>query len=78
MLRLRVARANAVASLMPLAKRIDHRRIRRVEASWMGAWTGKWCIWGATSPRYWAHLNLMGIHRDSRMVWESGGRAAGR
>ena len=40
-----------------LPKRIPYPRIQRVERFSMGAWTGKWRIWGTTSPRYWAHLD---------------------
>lgn len=38
-------------------KVIPYRRIRAVERFSMTAWTGKWRIWGTTSPRYWANFD---------------------
>lgn len=40
-----------------LAKAIAYTKILEVERFPMTAWTGKWRIWGTTSPRYWAHLD---------------------
>jgi len=56
-----------------LAKRIDYRRIRRVEPFQMGAWTGKWRIWGTTSPRYWAHLDPGRPRKTVGLILDLGG-----
>ncbi|MBN2113783.1 MAG: hypothetical protein JW785_06625 [Acidimicrobiia bacterium] len=39
------------------AKAIAYSKIRSVERFPLTTWTGKWRIWGTTSPRYWTHLD---------------------
>lgn len=56
-----------------LAKRIDYRRILRVEPFEMGAWTGKWRIWGTTSPRCWAHLDPGRPRKTVGLILDLGG-----
>jgi hypothetical protein len=55
------------------AKRIDYRRIRRVERFELGVWNGKWRIWGTTSPRYWANLDPGRPRKTVGLVLDLGG-----
>ncbi|HSQ38050.1 MAG TPA: hypothetical protein VLS92_09185 [Acidimicrobiia bacterium] len=56
-----------------LAKRINYRRIRRVERFEMGPWSGQWRIWGTTSPRYWAHLDPSRPRKTVGLILDLGG-----
>ena len=38
-------------------KRIPYRSIRSVRRVQLGAFTGRWRIWGTANPRYWASLD---------------------
>jgi len=38
-------------------KVIAYSKITEVERFPLTSWTGRWRIWGTTSPRYWAHLD---------------------
>lgn len=40
-----------------LAKAIAYTKILEVERFPITTLTGRWRIWGTTSPRYWAHLD---------------------
>jgi hypothetical protein len=51
-----------------LPKSIHYTRIRRVERFPMSAWTGKWRIWGTTSPRYWANLDPGRPHKTVGLI----------
>ncbi len=51
-----------------LPKRIHYTKIRRVERFPMTAWTGRWRIWGTSSPRYWAHLDPGRPHKAVGLV----------
>ena len=51
-----------------LPKLIHYTRIRSVERFPMTAWTGKWRIWGTTSPRYWANLDPGRPHKAVGLI----------
>ena len=55
------------------AKRIDYQRIQRVELFELGPWTGKWRIWGTSSPRCWAHLDPGRPGKKSGLLLDLGG-----
>ena len=38
-------------------KAIDYADIQSVERFALTGWTGRWRIWGTTSPRYWANFD---------------------
>jgi hypothetical protein len=38
-------------------KALAYSKILEVERFALTTWTGRWRIWGTTSPRYWAHLD---------------------
>jgi hypothetical protein len=51
-----------------LPKVIHYSRIRSVERFPMGAWTGKWRIWGTSSPRFWANLDPGRPHKTVGLI----------
>jgi hypothetical protein len=47
------------------SKVIPYRAIRSVTPISLGTWTGKWRLWGTSSPRYWLHLDLARPRKDT-------------
>ncbi len=50
------------------AKAVDYTEIRSVERFLLTAWTGRWRIWGTTSPRYWANFDPGRPHKTVGLV----------
>ena len=55
-------------------KVIPYADIRSVAAVNMGALTGKGRLWGTSSPRYWAHLDVGRPWKRTALVLDVGGR----
>ncbi len=55
------------------AKSIALDRIRHVEEVKIGPLSGKWRIWGTSSPRYWAHLDFRRPGKTAAFVLDVGG-----
>ena len=53
-------------------KVIAYRDIRSVSPVTIGIWTGKWRLWGTSSPRYWLHLDLSRPRKDTALVLDLG------
>jgi hypothetical protein len=55
-------------------KVIPYAQIRSVATVEMGAFTGKGRLWGTSSPRYWAHLDLRRPWKQTALVLDVGHR----
>ncbi len=56
------------------AKTIALDRIRQVEVVEIGPFSGQLRIWGTSSPRYWAHLDLGRPRKSLAFVLDTGAR----
>jgi hypothetical protein len=54
-------------------KRIEYRRIERVEVHPIGTFTGRYRIWGTSDPRYWLNLDWHRPDKDRCIVLHVGG-----
>ncbi|MBM3694424.1 MAG: hypothetical protein FJW79_00595 [Actinobacteria bacterium] len=54
-------------------KAIAYSKVRSVERFPLTTWTGKWRIWGTSSPRYWAHLDPGRPHKAVGLLLDLGG-----
>src|ERR1700735_3067413 len=53
-------------------KRIPYSSIRSVRRVKLGAFTGKWRIWGTGTPRYWASLDPERPGKDVGLILDVG------
>lgn len=53
-------------------KVVAYRDIQSVTPVKIGVWTGKWRLWGTSSPRYWLHLDLSRPRKDTALVLDLG------
>jgi len=65
-------RIGAYYAPIPIRKRIPYRRIVGVELVAMGAWSGKWRIWGTARPDRWAHLDTKRPSKQAALVIDTG------
>ena len=56
------------------SKAIRYADIKSVSCVKMGALTGKWRLWGTSSPRHWAHLDLHRPKKAAALVLDLGRR----
>jgi hypothetical protein len=56
------------------SKAIGYADIKSVSSVEMGALTGGWRLWGTSSPRYWAHLDLHRPRKTTALVLDLGRR----
>jgi hypothetical protein len=54
------------------AKVIAYRDIRAVTPIALDLWSGRWRLWGTSSPRYWFHLDWSRPGKDTALVLDLG------
>ncbi|MHB8875933.1 MAG: PH domain-containing protein [Myxococcaceae bacterium] len=53
--------------------RIPYAEIRGLEERSLGAWTGKWRIWGTGDFEHWYHFDVDRPRKDKSIVLDKGG-----